>query len=133
MIASTIPNELGRLTNLEVLDFGSNQLFGRIPTGIGLMAALAGLSFFDNNLTGPVPQEMENMDGLQLLYLDANDLGGSITEGICNLELLEFWSDCSEVQCICCSTCCDDSFGCVKPGGERSLLSPREIIRKLER
>jgi Leucine-rich repeat (LRR) protein len=113
MIASTIPPQLGRLSNLEVLDFGSNQLFGTIPTEIGGMAAMAGLSFFDNALTGQIPAQVGNLDGMELLYMDANDLTGTVPDSVCDLEFLEFWSDCSEVQCLCCTTCCDDNFGCV--------------------
>jgi hypothetical protein len=40
MISSLIPTEIGLLSNLEVLDFGSNELYGRIPTQIGQMTAL---------------------------------------------------------------------------------------------
>lgn len=112
-IGSTIPPELAQLSGLQVLDLGSNSLTGTIPTQIALIRNLAGLSFFDNRLTGSVPCELRALDRLELLYLDSNDLGPSICDDICVLELLEFWSDCSEVQCTCCTTCCDDEFGCV--------------------
>ena len=112
MLSSTIPTEIGYLTNLLTLDFGSNKLFGTIPKEIGRMSALAGLSFFDNNLTGAIPVELENLDGLQVLYLDSNNLEGPVSDGICDLSLSEFWSDCSEVECICCTKCCVDGGGC---------------------
>jgi hypothetical protein len=112
-IASTIPEDLGRLSNLQVLDLGSNLLTGMIPGQMALMRNLAGLSFFDNQLTGSVPCELQALDRLELFYIDSNDLGPPICNEICGLELLEFWSDCSEVQCLCCTTCCDDDFGCV--------------------
>jgi hypothetical protein len=113
-LSSTIPTQIGLLTSLEVLDLGSNVLTGRIPTQVGLLTELAGLSFFDNRLTGPIPTQLENLNRLQLLYLDGNDLVGTVPIGVCSIGLKEFYSDCSEVQCICCTTCCDDSYGCVE-------------------
>jgi hypothetical protein len=112
-IGSTIPAELIQLSNLQVLDLGSNTLTGTIPSQIGLMRNLAGLSFFDNRLTGSVPCEIQALDRLELFYIDSNNLGPSICNQICQMEFLEFWADCSEVECQCCTTCCTDGFGCV--------------------
>jgi Leucine-rich repeat (LRR) protein len=111
--ASTIPTELGRLTALQVLDLGSNQLKGTIPSEFSLMLSLSGLSFFDNQLTGPVPCDLKSLNQLTLFFIDSNDLGPPICDEICGLGFVEFWSDCSEVQCSCCTTCCDDGFGCI--------------------
>ena len=111
-IGSTIPAELGQLTRLQVLDLGSNILTGTIPTEIGLMRMLAGLSFYDNRLTGSVPCEIHALDRLEEFYIDSNSLGPSICDQICQIEFSEFWADCSEVECQCCTTCCTDNFGC---------------------
>lgn len=112
------------LTNLSVLDFGDNELTGTIPTQFGAMSNLAGLSFFKNDLTGSVPTELGNIDGLDMLYLDSNKFAGPISESICVLELSEFWSDCEEVECVCCTTCVSLSFNFLKKESiERGIFS----------
>lgn len=92
---------------------GSNQLTGSIPSTLGMINDLAGLSIYDNFLSGTVPSELSNLSSLQLLYLDENDLGGTIPTAVCELDLEEFWSDCKETICTCCTTCCQDNIGCV--------------------
>jgi Leucine rich repeat len=111
-LISTIPHAFGLLRSLEVLDLGSNQLTGTIPSSFGLLTRLAGLSVFGNFLSGTVPTEFSNLEGLELLYIDSNDFRAPLPSGICDLNLVEFWSDCEETQCLCCTTCCSDGFGC---------------------
>ena len=144
---STIPWELGRLANLELLDIGSNQMTGTIPSTLGNIAGLgkttywngsaswsysfethmsscsvllAGLSLFDNFFSGTIPSELSRLQNLQLIYVDDNDLVGPLPDDICQLDFEEFWSDCQEIQCTCCTTCCSDSAGCVR--WKRSIL-----------
>jgi Leucine-rich repeat (LRR) protein len=96
-----------------LLDLGSNQLDGTIPTTLGLIPELAGLSVYGNALTGSIPSELVGLVNLQLLYLDSTDLRGPLPAGLCDLALQEFWGDCEETQCLCCTTCCSDGFGCI--------------------
>lgn len=111
-LISTLPLQVGQLTRLELLDVGANQLTGTLPSTLGQLTRLAGLSVFDNSFTGTLPRELSNAKSLQLLYVDSNDLRGPLPTDVCLLNLEEFWSDCEEVQCVCCTTCCSDSFGC---------------------
>jgi hypothetical protein len=88
--------DLYSLRNLHLLVFASY--------------CVAGLSLFDNLLTGTIPTQLQRLTGLENLYLDTNDLVGPVP--VCDLNLVEFWTDCDEVKCSCCTTCCDDSLGC---------------------
>jgi Leucine-rich repeat (LRR) protein len=112
---TTIPTTIGLLSsNLRVLDLGSNLLYGTLPSEVQLLTNLVGLSVFNNSLSGSLPDELSGLSNLEMLYLDANDFGPPIPPGICQLtSLSEFWSDCEETQCLCCTTCCSDEFGCV--------------------
>ena len=74
---------------------------------------IAGLSVFDNFLSGTIPEQLANLLSLELLYLDSTNLDGPIPDSVCELDFEEFWSDCEETQCLCCTTCCSDNFGCV--------------------
>jgi hypothetical protein len=111
-LISTLPSQVGQLTMLELLDVGANQLTGSLPSTLGQLTRLAGLSVIDNSFTGTLPQELANAQSLQLLYVDSNDLRAPLPTDICLLNLEEFWSDCEEIQCVCCTTCCSDGFGC---------------------
>ncbi|KAG7368266.1 RHS repeat-associated core domain containing protein [Nitzschia inconspicua] len=111
-LISTLPLDVGKLTRLELLDVGANQLTGTLPSTLGLLTRLAGLSVFGNSFTGTLPQELANSRSLQLLYIDSNDLRGPLPTDVCLLNLEEFWSDCEEMQCVCCTMCCRDGFGC---------------------
>jgi Leucine-rich repeat (LRR) protein len=111
-LLSTIPSLIGQLTRLELLDVGSNQMTGTIPSTIGQLGRLAGLSVYGNLFTGTLPVEIADLQSLQLLYADSNDFRAPLPTDICLLNLDEFWSDCEEIQCVCCTTCCSEGFGC---------------------
>jgi hypothetical protein len=110
--SSSIPSEVGQLTQLEVLDLGSNKLTSTIPPTIADLSKLAGLSLFNNILTGTVPAGLSGIESLKMLYIDSNNLEGPLPAEVCLLKMDEFWGDCEEIQCTCCTTCCSNSFGC---------------------
>jgi Leucine rich repeat len=111
-LISTLSSHVGQLTRLELLDIGTNQLTGPLPSTLGQLTRLAGLSVVGNSFTGTLPQELSNAKSLQYLYVDSNDLRAPLPTDICLLNLEEFWSDCEEIQCVCCTSCCSDGFGC---------------------
>ncbi|EOA28867.1 hypothetical protein CARUB_v10025111mg [Capsella rubella] len=53
---SDIPQSLAKLNNLEALDLSRNQLLGQIPRDLGTLSFLSTMNFSHNKLVGPIPQ-----------------------------------------------------------------------------
>jgi hypothetical protein len=58
---STIPSEIGLLTQLTFLSFHNNSLTSTIPSEIGQLRYLASLSFSSNSLTSKIPSELTSL------------------------------------------------------------------------
>ncbi|XAR50541.1 hypothetical protein NMG60_11004891 [Bertholletia excelsa] len=71
-----IPNELGNLTRLKVLDLHRNNLNGSLPVSLGRLAGLRSLDLSGNKLTGPLPPLVFPL--LNVLDLNQNRLSGTI-------------------------------------------------------
>ena len=61
-MSGSIPGELGRLTNLEFLYLGGNQLSGSIPGELGSLTNLRALDLWENQLTGCIPMDLADTD-----------------------------------------------------------------------
>jgi hypothetical protein len=122
-----IPTFLGYLTDLVLLDLDDNTLFGPVPTELGRLANMEFLLLNRNSLTGEIPVELAALTNLRLAFFDRNSFNGTLAPmcalGIFNetggnvdeTELIT--SDClgpnSEVECSCCTSCCNDQVdGC---------------------
>ena len=85
---TSLPTEIGALTNLAILDLSFNALTS-VPTEVG---ALAGLTYLDlpYNAITSVPTELAALTGLELLYLGNNALTSVPTEigALAGLEVL---------------------------------------------
>ncbi|XP_031281003.1 MDIS1-interacting receptor like kinase 2-like [Pistacia vera] len=77
-LTGIIPPEIGRLSNLNRLDFSLNKLVGTIPSTIGHLSKLISLDLSDNNFIGLIPSEIRNLQSLTRLYLQHNSLTGNI-------------------------------------------------------
>jgi hypothetical protein len=118
-----IPDWIGGLTNLQLLDLDANELTGTIPSWIGLLRDLDHLLLNRNKLTGTIPTQMENIYHLNVLLLDGNSFKGN-ADAICESDKEKpsfFVSDCypgqngerAEIECRCCTQCCiDDDPSC---------------------
>ena len=88
-LTSTIPKELGNLTNLEHLELDDNALSGGIPVELGNLTNLEHLELDGNALSGGIPPQLGNLSNLTFLELSRNELGGSIPVELGNLSNLE--------------------------------------------
>ncbi|KAI3932968.1 hypothetical protein MKW98_029201 [Papaver atlanticum] len=75
-------------TNLRVLDFRENRIYGGIPPGIQNLQGLTALSLGSNQFIGSVPPGIGLLQNLRILELDSNKLYGSIPSSFGNLTRL---------------------------------------------
>ncbi|KAF2612164.1 hypothetical protein F2Q70_00012725 [Brassica cretica] len=62
-----IPDELGNLTNLIVLELASNQFTGRLPSSLARLVNLEKFRISDNNFSGIIPEYIGNWSQLKRL------------------------------------------------------------------
>ncbi|CAB9525281.1 Leucine Rich Repeat [Seminavis robusta] len=77
---TSIPSEIGKLTNLENLIFADFQLNGTIPSEMGLLTKLIYVNMRRNYITGTLPEEISKMSQLEMLLISANQLEGRLLE-----------------------------------------------------
>lgn len=94
-LGGVIPPELGRLTQLRVLDLSSNTtggLGGGIPPALGGLAQLRELRLGANYLAGHIPPVLGGLSELRVLGLGGNYLAGPIPPELGGLtQLRTLW------------------------------------------
>lgn len=85
-IEGTIPETLTTIVGLKVLNLSFNKLNGSLPQNLTQLVALEYLDVFFNNLTGELPEDIGNLTKLRRLSLYSNDLTGELPASIANLE-----------------------------------------------
>lgn len=73
-----IPEELGSLKALYILNLSRNSFTGQIPSSIGNLRQLESLDFSLNNLSGKIPLGFTYLNFLSYLNLSSNQLVGKI-------------------------------------------------------
>ena len=53
-LAGTLPEDLGRLTELTAIDLGLNKLTGALPAAFAQLTKLYAISLKENTLSGPL-------------------------------------------------------------------------------
>ncbi|RKN03595.1 hypothetical protein D7036_13550 [Aquimarina sp. BL5] len=89
MITSSLPKELGALTSLYYLRLGSNKLTGDIPKEIRNLKSLLDLDLRNNKFSVNLPPEIGELSSLQFLKLTGNKFTGSIPKELGQLTNLE--------------------------------------------
>ncbi|XP_027368541.1 receptor-like protein EIX2 [Abrus precatorius] len=84
-----IPEFIGVLSNLRVLDLHNSLFRGRIPNGLANLSHLQYLDLSMNNLEGIIPHQLGNLSHLQYLDLSSNDLVGTIPYQLGSLSNLK--------------------------------------------
>lgn len=87
-LTGEIPECISKLTSLQYLNLSFNTLEGNIPTVIGNLTSLTGLYLGYNNLTGSIPESIGNLTALEYLFLSTNKLEGNIPQSIGSLTAL---------------------------------------------
>ena len=84
---TSIPPELGQMTNLEELSIRGARLEGSILPEVGNMSSLRYIGLDRNNLTGHIPPELGKLSNLKTLMLHDNLLTGTIPSELGEIDL----------------------------------------------
>uniref|UniRef100_A0A2N9I2P3 Uncharacterized protein n=1 Tax=Fagus sylvatica TaxID=28930 RepID=A0A2N9I2P3_FAGSY len=76
-----IPDSLGNLKGLIVLNLSSNSFMSHIPSSFGNLTELESLDLSQNLLSGEIPQQLTSLTFLEYLNLSQNHLIGPIPQG----------------------------------------------------
>ncbi|KAI6698511.1 hypothetical protein NL676_018630, partial [Syzygium grande] len=80
------------LTLYTIIDFSCNNLEGPIPDTLGDLKALYVLNLSNNGFSGPIPPSLGHLQQLESLDLSRNDLNGTIPTQLSDLNFLSFLS-----------------------------------------
>ncbi|XP_010463446.1 PREDICTED: receptor-like protein 12 [Camelina sativa] len=90
LISKGVSMEMERiLTIYTAIDFSGNQLNGPIPDSIGLLKELRILNMSSNAFTGHIPSTLANLTNLESLDLSQNKISGEIPSELGALSSLE--------------------------------------------
>ncbi|CAN1342365.1 Tyrosine-sulfated glycopeptide receptor 1 [Linum perenne] len=96
-LSGKIPEEIGRLKGLHVLDFSSNNFSMTIPDEISNLTNLENLDLSGNHLSGQIPVALKGLHFLSSFDVAGNDLQGSIPT-----ELLKATDNFSQANIVGC-------------------------------
>ena len=88
-LTGSIPEELGNIVSLNVLDLGLNNMSGTIPPSFSALVNLRFLSLAGNALKGIIPDVITKLTRLRALYLDKNKWSGPLPIGLGALRNLQ--------------------------------------------
>nr|XP_019701563.1 receptor-like protein EIX2 [Elaeis guineensis] len=91
-ISGEIPEFIGNLIHLQVLDLSGNEISGEIPKIIGNLIHLQTLDLSENKINGEIPDLFDKLHRLHDLRLSRNCITGTIQRFIrnqCKLNILQ--------------------------------------------
>uniref|UniRef100_A0A1J3K1S0 Receptor-like protein 12 n=1 Tax=Noccaea caerulescens TaxID=107243 RepID=A0A1J3K1S0_NOCCA len=89
MVNKGVDTEYDKIrTDFIAIDFSGNRLRGTIPESIGMLRELHLLNLSGNEFTGHIPPSLANLTKLEALDLSRNHLSGQIPPGLGSLSFL---------------------------------------------
>ena len=88
-IYGEIPENIGKLTQLKVLDISANYLSGDLPGSFVNLGNLTTLYLESNYISGEIPQSLDELSNLTRINLEHNQLSGGIPASIGSLTQLK--------------------------------------------
>ena len=79
-LCGEIPNVMGDLTGLGLLNLSNNMSSGSIPSSWGNLSNLQALNLSHNNLLGLFPQQLEELTFLSYFNVSFNNLSAPIPQ-----------------------------------------------------
>ncbi|KAL2251747.1 UNVERIFIED_CONTAM: Receptor-like protein 53 [Sesamum indicum] len=76
-----IPDAIGDLRSLHILNLSHNTFIGTIPKSLGKLTYIESVDLSTNQLTGEIPKELTRLTFLAVLNLSHNQLIGPISSG----------------------------------------------------
>ncbi|XP_043697060.1 receptor-like protein 7 [Telopea speciosissima] len=76
-----IPDAMGDLKSLMLLNLSGNSFMGQIPSSLGNLRQLEALDLSRNNLSGRIPNQLTSLTFLSILNLSRNNFTGNIPRG----------------------------------------------------
>ncbi|XP_021603284.1 receptor-like protein 9DC3 [Manihot esculenta] len=76
-----IPEIIGNLKGLNLLNLSNNLLKGHIPPSLACLSSLEGLDLSKNKLSGKIPPELAQLTFLAFFNVSYNELEGPIPQG----------------------------------------------------
>ena len=86
--SSTLPSEIGYLTDLRELFLSRSHLKGTIPSELGNLSMLKNLELYGNALTGSIPSTLSKLTDLKRIDVFNNKLTGNI-DVLMEIKMLE--------------------------------------------
>uniref|UniRef100_A0ACD5XSX1 Uncharacterized protein n=1 Tax=Avena sativa TaxID=4498 RepID=A0ACD5XSX1_AVESA len=93
----SIPEELGNMTSLQVIDFTDNALVGLIPSNLENLCNLEEMYFGQNNIHASIGEFMDRLprcswNTIQVLLVENNEMTGKLPIWIGNMTSLSVFS-----------------------------------------
>ncbi len=83
-----LPDEISKLSQLQVIELNENELKGEIPASLAELKELTVLSLIFNQFSGTIPRELTTLSNLEDLDISNNDLTGTIPDDLGKLTNL---------------------------------------------
>ncbi len=88
-LSGQIPEDIGQLTNLEILNLSDNNISGELPVSLNNLVKLKSLNLSHNQFSGNPVKIFNKMGNLISLDLSYNDFNGRIPKGLGKLGKLK--------------------------------------------